>query len=227
LFLERGGEPIFGIRVKTQKPILLIGGGGHCAACIEAIESTQEFRIVGILDQAARIGSRLYGYPVVGTDEDMSRFIRRYRNALITVGQIASAATRRRLFKMLCSVKAELPVVAAASAVISRHADMGRGTVVLHGVVVNAGAEVGENCILNTGAIVEHDACIGAHTHISTAACVNGGCIVGKGSFIGSHSTLIQGVRIAERTVIGAASVVSRDIRVAGVYAGNPLRRIR
>ena len=30
--------------------LILIGGGGHCHACIDVIESTQKFQIIGIID---------------------------------------------------------------------------------------------------------------------------------------------------------------------------------
>lgn len=43
---------------------------------------------------------------------------------------------------------------------------------------------------------------------------------------IGTNSTILP-VNICDRVVIGAGSVVTRDIRQAGIYAGNPARRLR
>ena len=48
-----------------KKPLILIGGGGHCKSCIEVIESTDEWEIKGILDQnitGGRIGIKLPCY---------------------------------------------------------------------------------------------------------------------------------------------------------------------
>ena len=49
---------------------------------------------------------------------------------------------------------------------------------------------------------------------------------IGDRVSIGSNATIMP-VRIASGTVIGAGAVVTKDIEVAGVYAGNPARRIK
>lgn len=33
-----------------QPEIILIGGGGHCKACIDVIETERKYRIAGIID---------------------------------------------------------------------------------------------------------------------------------------------------------------------------------
>lgn len=49
---------------------------------------------------------------------------------------------------------------------------------------------------------------------------------IGARVSIGSNATILP-VSICDDTVIGAGAVVTRDIKVPGVYAGNPARRIR
>jgi acetyltransferase-like isoleucine patch superfamily enzyme len=49
---------------------------------------------------------------------------------------------------------------------------------------------------------------------------------IGDRVSIGSNATIMP-VRIASGTVIGAGAVVTKHIEVAGVYAGNPARRIK
>jgi acetyltransferase-like isoleucine patch superfamily enzyme len=48
---------------------------------------------------------------------------------------------------------------------------------------------------------------------------------IGSRVSIGSNATIMP-VRIADNVVIGAGSVVTKDITAAGIYAGNPARRI-
>ena len=43
---------------------------------------------------------------------------------------------------------------------------------------------------------------------------------------IGSNATILP-VKIAQGSVIGAGSVVTKDIKIKGIYAGNPARLIR
>jgi acetyltransferase-like isoleucine patch superfamily enzyme len=43
---------------------------------------------------------------------------------------------------------------------------------------------------------------------------------------IGSNATILP-VTICDRTVIGAGAVVTKNIDIAGIYAGNPATLIR
>jgi acetyltransferase-like isoleucine patch superfamily enzyme len=49
---------------------------------------------------------------------------------------------------------------------------------------------------------------------------------VGNWVSIGSNATILP-VSVADRVVIGAGSVVTKDLTVAGIYAGNPARLLR
>lgn len=49
--------------------------------------------------------------------------------------------------------------------------------------------------------------------------------LIGNNVSIGSNSTILP-VKICDSVVIGAGAVVTRDIKVSGVYAGNPARKI-
>ena len=52
--------------------IVLIGGGGHCASCIDIIEQEAKFQIAGIIDIPDKLGTTLLGYPVIGSDENLA-----------------------------------------------------------------------------------------------------------------------------------------------------------
>jgi len=192
--------------------IILIGGGGHCKACIDVIEQVGTLRILGILDMPEKMHQKVQGYPIIGTDEDIPALVKKCPQFLVTVGQIMSPATRIRLFTGLQELGAASDPVASPTSYISDHALVGEGTVVLHRVLVNANARIGKNCIINTGAIIEHDVVIGDHCHISTGAIVNGGTTVGEGSFVGSGAVVHNNIRIGSNAIIGAGEVVSNDV---------------
>jgi sugar O-acyltransferase (sialic acid O-acetyltransferase NeuD family) len=209
-----------------KKQLVLIGGGGHCKSCIDVVESTDAFVISGILDPFAEIGSELLGYKVLGDDRLIPELAAKGCSFLITVGQIKSAALRRKLFHALVARNIIPATVIAATARVSKYASIGAGTIVMHGVQVNAGAAIGANVILNTGSLVEHDALVGDHVHLSTQAVLNGAVTVSDNCFIGSNAVIAQGINIIADSVIGAGAVVVRNIEAAGVYAGNPARII-
>lgn len=193
-------------------PLLLLGAGGHCKACIDVVEAGAKFQIVGIIQALADSRDVLLDYPVLSSEDDLPTLLAETPNALITVGQIKSPETRIRLFDLLKTHNANLPVIQSPSAYCSRYASLGEGSILMHASLVNANARIGANCIINSQALVEHDAEVADHCHISTGARVNGGVRIGLGCFIGSGAILKEGIQIGACAVIGAGQVVLKDV---------------
>ena len=191
-----------------MKPVLLIGCGGHARSLIELIESASDWRIHGLVGLPEQVGSSLLGYPVIACDADLPALRAECPAAVLAIGQLPDPAPRKRVAAQLELQGFQLPVLISPHAVVSRHALLGPGTTVGHGVIVNAAAEVGAFCILNSRALIEHDAHIGDHCHISTGVLVNGGVRLGSGSFIGSGTMLREGLELPPHTVIGAGKRV-------------------
>lgn len=201
-------------------PLLLIGGGGHCRSCIDVIEANGRFEIAGIVQPLADGTRPIFGYPILGGDDGLPVILPRYRNALVTVGQISSPALRIRLFELVKQLGATMPVIVAPTAYVSGHSVIEEGSIVMHGAIVNAGVRIGSNVIVNSLALIEHDTSIADHCHISTGARINGGAVVGSGCFIGSGAILREGVHIGSRSVIGAGLVVLHDVPAETMLRG-------
>ncbi len=83
---------------------------------------------------------------------------------------------------------------------------------------------IGEDCFIGHGAVFINDT-------FSTGSPARGNkelwrqTVIGNRVSIGSNATIMP-VRIADDVVIGAGAVVTRDIVAAGIYAGNPARRL-
>lgn len=172
--------------------ILLVGGGGHCRSVIDVIEQQGKYRIAGIVDLREFVGQRVLDYPVVGCDGQLPELLDTCQNAVITVGHLRSNSLRLKLYELLKNIGYALPVITSPLAYVSRHAEIGEGTVVMHHALVNANAKVGINCIINSKALIEHDVRVGDHCHISTASVLNGGAVVLDHTFVGSNATSKQ-----------------------------------
>ena len=191
-----------------SEPLLLIGCGGHARSLIDVVESSGRWHVLGLVGLPEQMGEEVLGYPVLGCDQDLSSLHQQCTHALLAVGQIGLSAQRQRLGAELKRLEFTLPVVISGHAHVSRHAQIGAGTSVGHGVIVNAGASVGDYCILNSNSLIEHDAVIGDCCHISTGALVNGGVRIGEGGFIGSGAVLREGLNLPPHTVISAGKRV-------------------
>jgi sugar O-acyltransferase (sialic acid O-acetyltransferase NeuD family) len=190
----------------VAKELILLGGGGHCRSCIDVIEAHGGWNIAGILDVGARIGERMFGHQIIGTDDDVRQLVTRGMKFLITVGQIATPDCRVTLYDKIQAANGQLVSIVSPLAYVSSRAELGPGTIVMHGAIVNCGAKIGANVIINSKALIEHDAEVGDHCHISTAAIVNGGAAVGSRTFIGSNAVLHQGVRVPAGHVVAAGA---------------------
>lgn len=177
----------------NKSELLLIGGGGHCHSVIDVIEQQNRYQIAGIVDTHENLGKQVLGFPVIATDEQLAELYGKYQHAIVTVGQIKSSALRVRLYQQLKGIGYQLPVIISPLAYVSRHAQIGEGTIVMHHALVNANAKVGNNCIINSKALIEHDAQIHDHCHIATASVINGGVVVEANTFVGSNATSVQG----------------------------------
>lgn len=208
-----------------MKSLVLIGGGGHCKSVIDVAESAG-YTILGILDRPEEVGKKVLGYDVIGTDDDMAKYVDQ-AVFIVTVGQIKSPDLRIKLHKMIEQAGGKLATIVAPTAHVSKYAQLGEGSVVMHQAVVNADAKIGKGCIVNTFANIEHDVVVGDYCHISTGAMVNGGATITDGTFLGSQSVVNQCVKIEQGGVIASLSVVNKDITEKGIYAGNPAKLIK
>lgn len=179
-----------------MKPLILVGGGGHCKSVIDVAESAG-YTILGILDRLEEVGKKVLGYDVLGTDDDMAKYVD-LAVFIVTVGQIKSPDLRIKLHKMIEQAGGKLATIVAPTAHVSKYAQLGEGSVVMQQAVVNADAKIGKGCIVNTFANIEHDVVVGDYCHISTGAMVNGGATITDGTFLGSQSVVNQCVKIEQ-----------------------------
>ncbi len=187
-----------------MKPqIILIGGGGHCVSCIEIIEEGNQYAIAGIIDLPEKRGEKVCAYEIVGSDLDLPGLVKKNPHFFITVGQIKSPAKRVALFEKLKKLGAKFPSIISPKAYVSKSAEIGEGTIIMHGAIVNTLARVGKNCIINTSSLIEHNAVIEDHCHISTGAIINGGTRVRMNTFIGSNSVTRENIEIGRNSIIG------------------------
>ena len=187
--------------------IILIGGGGHCVSVIDVIENDNKFNILGILDSNIKENNVL-GYKILGGDNLIPKLVNENTYFLITVGQIKSYSTRKKIAEILIENKAKLATIISTLAYVSKHATIGEGSIIMNGAVVNAKSIIGKNCIINTKSNVEHGVSIGDFCHLSTCAVINGDSVIESGTFIGSNATISNDVSIKENSIISAGKFI-------------------
>jgi len=180
----------------NKEKIVLIGGGGHCHSVIDIIELENRYEIFGIIDKKENIGSKILGYEVIGSDDDLKTIFKTCKNAHITIGHIEDNSLRIKLFSLAKNIGFNLPIIISPLAYVSKHSKLEEGTIIMHHALVNSNSIIGKNCIINSKALIEHDCIIEDNCHISTSTILNGGVRVKENSFYGSNSVCKQGIII-------------------------------
>ena len=203
-----------------RRPLILVGGGGHCKSVIDVAENAG-YTILGVLDVLENVGKDVLAYKVIGTDDDIPFYVDK-ADFVVTVGFIKSPELRIKIHNRIVESGGRLATVISPVAHVSHYATIKAGTVVMHHAVINACAQIGFGCIINTFCNIEHDARIGDYCHISTGAMINGDCRVGANTFIGSQSVMVNGTSVPGNSVFAAASMIRKSLVKEGIYAGNP-----
>ncbi len=133
-----------------MKSLILFGSGGHCKACIDVIESSNEYKIKGIVVHPKEEIKEFMKYQIIGNDNNFYNFTSKYDLGLICVGQIPSPEIRIKLFNLINQKNIKLATVKASSSLISKYSSIDYGTIVMHNVVINIDVRIGKNCIINT-----------------------------------------------------------------------------
>ena len=199
--------------MKKEK-IVLVGGGGHCKVVIDAIRSFGKYEIAGIVDQRLKKGHRILGVPVLGDDNALPAIHKsKVRNAFITVGSVGDCGLRKELYIKVRKLKFNFPVIRHKDTVVPEDVkkNIGFGTFMAAGVVINPGTTIGDNVIINTSVSVDHDCEIGDFVHIAPGVTLSGGVKVGEETHIGTGTNVCQYASIGSRQKIRAGSLVYKD----------------
>ena len=193
-----------------MKKLYLFGGGGHALSCIDVIEKEKQFEVMGIVDKKFKLTNKILGYPIIEEANILKKNNTEVKYGLVCVGQIKNPNTRIKIFNELIKKDFKLAKVVSPLASVSKGVKIGKGTIIMHGAIINPKVKIGKNCIINTGCIIEHEVVIGDHCHISTGVIINGGAVIKEKSFIGSGSVIIQKKVIKKNAVIPMGSIIKK-----------------
>lgn len=193
----------------------LYGASGHAKVIIEILEACN-IKVEGIFDDNPGV-KELLGYAV-----DL------YESSQVDVEEIIiSIGDNQTRKKIRNNLLLNYGNAFHPSAVISKRAKIGSGTVIMGNAIINSDCFIGDHVIVNTSSSIDHDCSIDNYVHISPNATLCGGVSVGEGTHIGAASVIIPGVKVGKWCAVGAGSVIIRDIPDGCTVVGNPGRIIK
>jgi sugar O-acyltransferase (sialic acid O-acetyltransferase NeuD family) len=197
-----------------MKTIGIIGAGGHCKVIIDLIEAIGLHQIVGIFDDYKE-GS-VSGVKILGKLSDLSSPTK-IDQFIIAIGNDTVRKTLDNTYQDLLWATLVHP-----SAIVSKSAFVGAGSVVCAGAVLQPEVVIGKHCIINTNCNVDHETIIGDYCSVCPGATICGRVTIGEKTFVGANATIIQNLVIGVNCVLGAGTVIIRDISDNSKIVGNP-----
>jgi len=204
-----------------MKKLLIIGAGGHGRVVADIALKLDRWQQIAFLDDNQNIKS-LMRTSIIDEINNIFTYINDYD---IFVG-IGANKTREKIQTQLEMKGASIPTLIHPSTIIGEEVDVGEGTVVMAGAVINCCSRIGKGCIVNTGATIDHDNKVEDYVHISPGVHIAGNVQIGKGTWIGIGTTVSNNLKITGDCTVGAGAVVVKDISESGTYIGIPARRI-
>lgn len=198
------------------KQLIIIGASGHGKVVADcAVKNGYESII--FLDDDENV-THCGKYKVVGRSKETASLP---GDVIVAIGsfgfrrQIQTSIEERRLVTLI-----------HPNAVVGNDVEIGNGSIVMAGAVINPGSRLGKGVIVNTSSSIDHDCIIGDFVHVAVGAHLAGSVTVGDNSWIGAGAVVNNNLHICSGCMIGAGAVVVKDIEEAGTYIGVPAKQL-
>ena len=201
--------------------LIIIGASGHGKVVADIAIKMNKWQSIAFLDDDQAIKTSK-GLEVIGKTADAFT----YKDEADFFVAIGNNAIREKVQEKLIEEGLNVVSLIHPSAIIGTDVEVGIGTAVMAGVVINTSTRIGKGCIINTSSSLDHDNVIEEYVHISPGVNLAGTVKVGKGSWLGIGSVVSNNVNICIDCKVGAGAVVVKDITEPGTYVGVPVIKI-
>ncbi|PMQ01791.1 MAG: transferase [Dictyoglomus sp. NZ13-RE01] len=199
-----------------SKKVVIIGAGGH-AKVVASTLLICGYNVIGFLDDdEKKIGTKLLDIPVIGNIELLKE-----GNFDFSIIAIGDNSIRRKIYYLYKEYTNFVSIIHPFSYVHSS-VEIGEGSVIFAGVVIQPDVRIGNNVIVNTSVSIDHDCVIGDFVHLAPGVHLAGGVIVEEGAFLGIGSSVIQYRKVGKWSILGAGGCVIKDIPEFTIAVGVP-----
>lgn len=217
--------------MKTKR-LLIVGGYGSGEIAMSTFEEmnsiTNEWEIVGYLNDVDTPGSFIGKHKIVGSSDEILKWVD--KEYFVHYALHFNAKKKEERVQNLLKLK--IPPESFATAIhpkayLNPETKIGYNNLLLPFSATSAGTELGNHIHVYTSGFLGHDCYIQDFSTIAAHSIVGGRVKIGKGAHIGLNSTIREDLKVGNYSILGMGSVLLSDMDDKSVYAGNPAKFLK
>jgi sugar O-acyltransferase (sialic acid O-acetyltransferase NeuD family) len=200
--------------IKNKKSLIIIGAGGGAKMCIDSLESSIDYQVVGLLDDKIEIGIRVQGIPVIGRVNCIKQLLDfKITNFVIAFGVLEKRYKRFELYSALKEIGCKFPNIIHPRAIVEKSVKLGEGNVILAGANIGSSVKLGNLNYINNNSLISHDCTLDNNIHIAPGAVLASSIKVESDVLIGMNTTLFYGITIGASSTILNGLIINNNIQ--------------
>lgn len=209
----------------NKSQVILIGSSGHAKVVMDIFERSGTYDILGILDPFRATGEKVYGYEVLGSEEDLPQLMKKWPSCLLFIG-LGDNWKRKKIHENIQRMYTDISYAIAIhpSAQIAKGVQIGEGTAIMAGAVINSDTRIGRFCIVNSRTSIDHDSHLANFASAAPGVTTGGNVSIGEYSAISIGATLKHGINVGAHTILGAGSLLLENTGNQEIWYGVPAK---
>ncbi len=207
--------------IKSKRPIVLLGDGGHALSLADLLKSRGNTEIYVNSHKGDQKSSNLRHISLDDIKNNIDNL-----DLVLAIGDQKIRNEFMSRNKILFEIGV-FPTLIHSTAYVSSESLLGRGSVILSNAYVGPSVSIGDFSIVNTHAVIEHGCRLGNSVIVSPNATLCGGVKIGMNTFLGVGACVAPGLELGENVTVGACSFVAESVNSNKLVYGTPARVIR
>lgn len=205
-----------------KEKIVIVGGGSFICNLINYIESMGKYDIVGYTDM--QDNGTFYHVTYLGTDDILPQLFQNgvHCAALAIGNRLNNTQLKQKVYVNIKEIGFDMPVIIGQNVIIHMGVEIGEGTIIRDGAIVQSNCKLGRCVMIGDRAIITHDTSIDDFTQVVSGCTLGRNLKIGKSVFFGYGAVVTNDLTIVDNCIIGANSLVNKDCLTEGKYLGSP-----
>jgi len=210
----------------TRSRLIIVGAGGFGQEVIWAAKNFNAvhptYDILGYCeDNPTKKGAKIYGYPVLGTIEDVDNA---FTEKPCFVCAIGNNMNRSRVVSRILALGWKPVTVIDPTVVVAEGVTVGDGTYVGAGSIIAPDAHIGHHVIINLNCTIGHNSILRDFVQVSPGGRISGGTVLKEGATLGSNAVVAPNITVGRYATLGACSFALTQVPDGATVIGIPAR---